>query len=80
MNHDFSPPMRPRAAGEIGAYVALELAAGRPLFQALQDNFVQENADDHPFLLDELAADPAVRAALTMGPEPVSAAVALVAA
>lgn len=80
MNYDFSPPMRPRAAGAIGAYVALEVASGRPFREVLGDQFVQENMDEHPFLLDELASDPAVRAALAMGPEPVSAAVTLVAA
>jgi hypothetical protein len=77
---DFSPTLRPRAAGAIGAYVALEIASGRPLFEALADDFVQDNLDEHPFLLDELAADAAVRVALAMGPEPVAPAVSLVAA
>ena len=77
---DFSPPTRERAAGSIGAYVAIEIAAGRAIFDVLGDQFVQDECDMHPFLLDELAADPAVRAALTMGPESVTAAVTLVAA
>jgi hypothetical protein len=61
---DFAPRMRPRAAGAIGAHVALEMRNGRSLGQAVADPFVQGDYDEHPFLLDELAADPAVRAAL----------------
>ena len=61
---DFAPSMRPRAAGVIGAHVALEMRNGRSLTDAVGHPFVQGHYDEHPFLLDELAADPAVRAAL----------------
>ena len=61
---DFAPGMRPRAAGVIGAHVALEMRNGRSIAEAVAHPFVQGNYDEHPFLLDELAADPAVRAAL----------------
>jgi hypothetical protein len=61
---DFAPTMRPRAAGVIGAHVALEMKNGRTLRQAVSHPFVQLDYDEHPFLLDELAADPAVRQAL----------------
>lgn len=61
---DFAPRMRPRAAGAIGAHVALEMRNGCSLSQAVAHPFVQADYDEHPFLLDELAADPAVRAAL----------------
>ncbi len=61
---DFAPRMRPRAAGVIGAHVALEMRNGRSLTEAVAHPFVQGDYDEHPFLLDELAADPAVRAAL----------------
>ena len=61
---DFAPRMRPRAAGVIGAHVALEMKNGRSLTEAVAHPFVQGDYDEHPFLLDELAADPAVRAAL----------------
>ena len=61
---DFAPRMRPRAAGLIGAHVALEMRNGRSLTEAVAHPFVQGDYDEHPFLLDELAADPAVRAAL----------------
>ena len=61
---DFAPPMRPRAAGLIGAHVALEMKNGRSLRDAVAQPVVQHDYDEHPFLLDELAADPAVRAAL----------------
>lgn len=62
---DFAPSMRPRAAGVIGAHVALEMRNGRSLKDAVGHPFVQLDYDEHPFLLDELAADPAVREALT---------------
>jgi hypothetical protein len=42
---------------DIGVYVATHLLAGRSLFAILDDRFVQERRDDHPFLLDELARD-----------------------
>ena len=61
---DFAPRMRPRAAGVVGAHIALEMRNGRTLTEAVGHPFVQVNYDEHPFLLDELAADPAVRAAL----------------
>ena len=61
---DFAPRMRPRAAGVVGAHVALEMRNGRSLAEAVAHPFVQLDYDEHPFLLDELAADPAVRAAL----------------
>jgi len=61
---DFSPAMRPDAAGPIGAHVALEVAHGRRVCDAVGDPSVQADYDEHPFLLDELAADPALRAAL----------------
>ncbi len=61
---DFAPTMRPRAAGVIGAHIALEMKNGRSLRDAVAHPFVQGDYDEHPFLLDELAADPAVRAAL----------------
>ena len=61
---DFAPRMRPRAAGVVGAHIALEMRNGRTLSEAVAHPFVQVNYDEHPFLLDELAADPAVRAAL----------------
>ena len=61
---DFGPRMRPRAAGVIGAHVALEMRNGRSLREAVAHPFVQLEYDEHPFLLDELAADPAVRVAL----------------
>ena len=61
---DFAPRMRPRAAGVIGAHIALEMRNGRTLREAVAHPFVQAGYDEHPFLLDELAADPAVRAAL----------------
>ena len=62
--YDFAPRMRPRAAGVIGAHIALEMRNGCSLREAVAHPFVQVNYDEHPFLLDELAADPAVRAAL----------------
>jgi hypothetical protein len=58
---DFAPTMRPRAAGVIGAHVALDMRNGRTLREAVSHPFVQLDYDEHPFLLDELAADPAVR-------------------
>jgi hypothetical protein len=61
---DFAPTMRPRAAGVIGAHVALEMKNGRTLTEAVSHPFVQLDYDEHPFLLDELAADPAVRQVL----------------
>ena len=61
---DFTPAMRPRAAGVIGAHVALEMRHGRSLSDAMSDQLVQLDYDEHPFLLDELAADPEVRGAL----------------
>ncbi len=61
---DFAPRMRSRAAGVVGAHVALEMRNGRSLTDAVGHPFVQGHYDEHPFLLDELAADPAVRAAL----------------
>ena len=61
---DFAPRMRARAAGVVGAHVALEMRNGRSIAEAVAHPFVQGNYDEHPFLLDELAADPAVRAAL----------------
>ena len=61
---DFAPIIRPRAAGVIGAHVALEIRNGCSLGEAVAHPFVQGHYDEHPFLLDELAADPAVRAAL----------------
>ena len=61
---DFTPATRPHAAGVIGAHVALEMRHGRSLSDALSDQLVQLDYDEHPFLLDELAADPEVRAAL----------------
>ena len=64
---DFSPAMRPEAAGAIGAHVALEMTHGRSLTAAVADPLVQSDYDEHPFLLDELAADPAVRAAVAHG-------------
>ena len=60
---DFTPTMRPRAAGAVGAHVALEMRHGRSLADAVGDPFVQLRYDEHPFLLDDLAADPALRAA-----------------
>lgn len=59
--YDFSPQMRPQAAGVIGAHIALEMRNGRSLSDAVAHPFVQLDYDEHPFLLDELAADPAVR-------------------
>ena len=61
---DFAPMIRPRAAGVIGAHVALEMRNGHSLMEAVAHPFVQGHYDEHPFLLDELAADPAVREAL----------------
>ena len=61
---DFAPRMRSRAAGVVGAHVALEMRNGRSLTDAVGHPFVQGHYDEHPFLLDELAADPAVREAL----------------
>ena len=61
---DFGPTMRPMAAGVIGAHVALEMRNGRSLTEAVAHPFVQLDYEEHPFLLDELAADPAVREAL----------------
>jgi hypothetical protein len=62
--YDFSPATRPMAAGVIGAHVAFEIQHGRSLPDAVKHPFVQGHYDEHPFLLDELAADPDVRAAL----------------
>jgi hypothetical protein len=62
---DFAPAMRTRAAGVVGAHVALEMRNGRSLADAVAQPFIQSAYDEHPFLLDELAADPAVREALT---------------
>jgi hypothetical protein len=62
---DFAPMLRSRAAGVVGAHVALEMRNGRSLGEAVAHPFVQGHYDEHPFLLDELAADPAVREALT---------------
>lgn len=62
--YDFSPAMRPMAAGVIGAHVAFEIQHGRSISAAIEHPFVQSHYDEHPFLLDELAADPDVRAAL----------------
>ena len=62
---DFAPMMRPQAAGVIGAHIALEMRNGRSLTDAVGHPFVQGSYDEHPFLLDELAADPAVRQELT---------------
>lgn len=62
--YDFSPELRPQAAGVIGAHIALEMKNGRSLRDAVAHPFVQLDYDEHPFLLDELAADPAVREVL----------------
>lgn len=61
---DLAPARRRGAAGAIGVYVALRVREGRGLFDALAGDFVQARVDEHPFLLDELAADPLVRDAV----------------
>jgi hypothetical protein len=42
---------------DVGVYVATHLLAGRSLFAILDDRFVHDRLDEHPFLLDELARD-----------------------
>jgi len=49
---------------ELSAYVALELGSGRALFDVLGDDFVLDRVDEYVSVLDHLAHDPAVRAAL----------------
>ena len=61
---DFSPATRPGAAGVLGCHVALEMRNGRSIADAVAQPVVQLDYDEHPFLLDELAADPEIRAAL----------------
>jgi hypothetical protein len=53
---------------ELSAYVARELGAGRKLFDVLGDPFVLERADEYLSVLDHLARDPLVRAALAGDP------------
>lgn len=77
---DFSPPMRPNAAGMIGAHVALEVSHGRSLREIASDRLLQVDYDDHPFLLDELAADPAVRTAFAPPPAQIAPAALPIAA
>ena len=49
---------------DIGVYVATHLLDGRPLFDILDDRFVTDRVVEHPFLLDELARNPAIRQVL----------------
>jgi len=49
---------------DLSAYVTSELSAGRRLFDVLGDPFVLDRVDEYVSVLDHLARDPAVRAAL----------------
>jgi hypothetical protein len=49
---------------DLTAYVALELRAGRRLFDVLADAYVLERADEYVSVLDHLGRDPAIRSAL----------------
>lgn len=42
---------------DVGVYVATHLLAGRSLFDVLEDRFITERLDEHPYLLDELTRD-----------------------
>jgi hypothetical protein len=54
----YSPDLDAAATtSDLGVYVATHLLAGRNLFAILDDRFIQERLDEHPFLLDELARD-----------------------
>jgi hypothetical protein len=54
----YSPDLDDAATtSDVGVYVATHLLAGRSLFDVLEDDFVTERLDEHPFLLDELGRD-----------------------
>ena len=67
---DFAPMMRPMAAEVIGAHRALEIRNRRSFAEAVAGRWVQLDYDERPLLLDELAADPAVREALIAVKQP----------
>ena len=72
---DFAPPLLPDRFDELTAYVASSVATGRRLFDVLADPFVADRADEYLSLLDHLAGQPAIRAALARTPrtEPAAA-------
>jgi hypothetical protein len=55
------PEPEGRPVNDVAIYVATHLLDGRALFDVLDDRFVADRLDEHPFLLDELARDPIVR-------------------
>jgi hypothetical protein len=64
---EFGPPPTALEPDEVGDYVANGLAEGRRLFDVLADSFVMERVDEYVSLLDHVAREPAVRAALDGG-------------
>lgn len=62
---DLGPARREGAAGPLGLYVAGALMDGRALFAVLADRFVQDRIDEQPHLLDDLACDALVGAAMS---------------
>jgi hypothetical protein len=61
---DFGPPLLPDRSDELTAYVVGAVGEGRPLFDVLADAFVLDRVDEYVSVLDHLAYEPAVRAAL----------------
>lgn len=66
----YDSPTRRGAAGGLGSYVATNLYEGRTLFDVLADDWVEQRRDDYPDLLNQLAADTVVRAALLASAAP----------
>ncbi len=63
---ELAPPTAPDVFDELTGYVAGEVAGGRAVFDVLGDPFVLERADEYVSVLDHLARQPAVRAALAV--------------
>jgi|1185.fasta_scaffold932453_1 hypothetical protein len=62
----FQPSPRRGACGVLGSYVATGIYEGRPLFDVLQDEYVQLRRDDYPDVLNLLACDEVVRRAMSV--------------
>ena len=60
----FQPSTRRGACGSLGSYVATGIYEGRPLFDVLNDEYVQQRRDEYPDVLNLLACDEVVRVAM----------------
>ena len=60
----FSPFRRHRTARALSAYVLAELHGGRVLPEILEDGYVDDCTSEHPGLLEELAWDQEILAAI----------------